>query len=118
MLDRLRSYAREAAKETARAALARVPSPLKDTVEKVRERYETGVIDAQKALEDLAAFEEQAIKVATQLLAFPFVTIGAVRELYVRVRALEGGSDGRDNTIRELTERVRELERRLGASSR
>ena len=76
---------------------------LRDTVEKVRRRFEDGKIDAKKALEELSHLEEKALRTALQLMLFPWATAGAIRELYTRVRE-------QDETIRRLEDRIRQLE--------
>jgi hypothetical protein len=81
---------------------------LRDTVEKVRRRFEDGKIDAKKALEELSQMEEKALRAALQLMLFPWATAGAIRELYGRVRE-------QDETIRRLEDRIRQLERERSA---
>ena len=106
-----RVRAAEIARRAGRRALERAPANVQETVERIRRRYEEGRVDAQRALEELAEVEERAVRVALQLLLFPWATAGAIRELYGRLRELEGGIERRDETIRRLEERVRQLER-------
>ncbi len=110
MLDRIRDLAASVATKTGQAALSRAPEKVQEAVEKIRVRYEEGRIDAQKALEELAAFEEQAVRATLKLIAFPWVTAGAIRELYGKVRTLEEALTRRDEEIRELEKRIKELE--------
>ncbi|MBI3725972.1 hypothetical protein HY251_18750 [bacterium] len=112
MLERIRELAVTVAKTTSKAALSRAPLGVQETVERIRSRYEEGRIDAQKALEELAAFEEQAFRAALRLLAFPWATAGAIKDLYGRVRSLQETLEEREERIRELERRIRELESR------
>jgi DNA repair exonuclease SbcCD ATPase subunit len=104
--------ARARAAGIAGRALERAPANVRDTVERIRRRYDEGRIDAQKAMEELASIEERALRVALQLALFPWATAGAIRELYGRLKELEGGIERRDETIRRLEERIRQLEQR------
>jgi hypothetical protein len=107
----VRSVAASLAKQAGERAYARAPQNVQEAVERIRRRYETGRVDAQRALEELAELEERALRVALQLVLFPWATAGAIRELYSRMRELEGSIEKRDRTIRVLEDRIRELER-------
>jgi hypothetical protein len=111
LFQEVRSAARSIAKLAGEQAYAKAPPNVQEAVERIKRRYETGRIDAQKALEELAEFEERALKVVAQFVLFPWATAGAIRELYGRMRELEGALDKRDRTIRLLEDRIRELER-------
>lgn len=100
------------AKRAVEGIVARAPAPVQGAVAQVRRRYETGVLDAQRALEELAELEEVAARAAATILAFPFATVGAIRELYGRVSDLERELDRRDATIRALEERLKALEKK------
>ena len=89
----VRSAAQSLAKQARERAYASAPSNVKETVERLRRRYENGRVDAQRALEELAELEERALRMAFQLLLFPVATAGAIRELYSKVRDLEGAQD-------------------------
>jgi hypothetical protein len=108
----IRTLATSLAKGAGRAALARAPGPLRDAVESVQARYETKKLDAQRALEELAALEEQAFEIAVKIMLFPWATAGAIRELYGKVRELERTVESRDEAIKRLEARIRDLERR------
>jgi len=110
----VRSVAASIAQGASKRALDRAPPNVKEAVERIRQRYENGRIDAQRAVEELADLEERALRVAFQLLAFPWATAGAIRELYGRVRELEVTLRGKDRTIELLEERIRKLEQLRG----
>jgi hypothetical protein len=111
LFQEVRSAARSIARTAGERAYAKAPPNLQEAVEKIRRRYENGRIDARKALEDLSELEERALKVVAQFVLFPWATAGAIRELYGRMRELEGAVEKRDRTIRLLEDRIRELER-------
>lgn len=113
----VRSRATSLAQEAGKRALERAPSNVKDAVERIRRRYENGRIDAQRALDELSEIEERALRMAFQLLAFPWATAGAIRELYGRIRELEGSLEHRDKTIQLLEERIRRLEEQQSRGS-
>jgi hypothetical protein len=102
---------RSVAKGASKIALNVAPSSVQDAVAKIQARYESGRVDARRALEELGSLEEQALKAAATVLIFPFATIGAIRELYERVTALEKGMAERDAKIAALEARLRELEK-------
>ncbi len=110
LFEGVRSLAVNVAQGAGRAALAAAPERVQDTVARVRARYEAGRVDAQRALEELSALEEQAVQIATRIVLFPWATAGAIREIYGRVRELERSLDSRDATIRSLEARIRQLE--------
>lgn len=107
----VRSVAASLAKQASERAYASAPPHLKESVERIRRRYENGRLDAQKALEELAALEERALRVGLQIILLPWATAGAIKELYGRQRELERSLDKRDAQIRALEDRIRELER-------
>jgi hypothetical protein len=109
---KLRSFAVSLARGAGRAAFERAPESLRGAIERVQARYEGGKLDAQRALEELAALEEQAFEVAVKLLLFPWATVGAIRDLYGKIRDLERTVESRDEAIKKLEARIRELERR------
>lgn len=111
LFGEVRSVARSLAKQAGERAYAKAPPNVQEAVEKIRRSYENGRVDAQKTFEDLAALEERALKVALQLVLFPWATAGAIKELYKRMRELEGSVEKRDQTIKLLEDRIRELER-------
>ncbi len=108
----VRSAAASLAQGAGKRALDRAPPNVKEAIEKIRRRYETGRIDAKRAVEELGELEEKALRMAFQLLLFPWATAGAIRELYGRVRELETTVEGKDRTIQLLEERIRKLEDR------
>jgi chaperonin cofactor prefoldin len=110
LFEGVRSLAANVAQGAGRAALAAAPGKVQDTVARVRARYEAGRVDAQRALEELAALEEQAVMIATRIVLFPWATAGAIREIYGRVRELERSLDSREEKIKALEARIQELE--------
>ena len=111
LFQEVRSVARSLASKAGERVYAQAPPDVQETVERIRRSYENGRIDAQKALDELAQLEERAVKVVLQLVLFPWATAGAIRELYGRMRELEGAVEKRDSTIKLLEDRIRELER-------
>lgn len=106
MLDLGRSLAKRAME----SVVARAPGPVQDAVKRVQDRYHAGRVDAQRAIEELAQIEEALARAAVGIIAFPFVTAGAIRELYGKLHELERSVGDRDATIRALEARIRELE--------
>jgi hypothetical protein len=112
LFGEVRSVAASIAQTAGKRALDRAPANVKEAIEKIRRRYETGRIDARHAMEELAELEEKALRMAFQLVLFPWATAGAIRELYGRVRELETTIEGKDRTIQLLEDRIRKLEDR------
>jgi hypothetical protein len=90
--------------------VARSPAQVQDAVRRVQDRYAAGRLDAQRAIEELGQIEEALARAAVGIVAFPFVTAGAIRELYGKLHDLERSVGERDATIRALEARIRELE--------
>src|SRR5262245_33644895 len=112
LFGEVRSVAKSLAQKAGERAYSHAPPNVQEAVERIRRSYENGRVDAKKALDELEQIEERALRVVAQLVLFPWATAGAIRELYGRMRELEGAVEKRDQTIRLLEDRIRELERR------
>ena len=110
---------RSLARSVRRALEERSPDRVRAALRSVTERVEalqTRVEDRRRevlrVLDELVALEKEAFEQAIRVLALPWATAGAIRELYGRIRALERTAEERERTLRALEARLAELERR------